>query len=204
MSEILMESLVGSVEALEKKTDKIQEQVNGLPDHSEAMKNTNSRLEAAEKEIKDLPGKIFMPLPEILGLTDALQHHSRLLSIPLKQEVRHEHHITKPIIVCIALSLVIIGLLFLEYFTWFTADQHKANDLKYRYLEVFASSEGNKFYMAIDSGYNANPEEFRKLVINQEKIEFERFEDYKRMQENQEEIKNLQEKWKQRPEIRSK
>lgn len=50
--------------------------------------------------------------------------------------------------------------------------------------------------MGIDSEYNANPEEFRKLLINQEKIELERFEDYKRMQENQEEIKNLQEKWK--------
>jgi hypothetical protein len=91
---------------------------------------------------------------------------------------------------------VVIGLLFLEYFTWFEADQHKGNDLKYRYLKVFSGSEGNKFHMGIDSEYNANPEEFRKLLINQEKIELERFEDYKRMQENQEEIKNLQEKWK--------
>ncbi len=196
MSEILIDSLVGSVEALQKKTNEIEEKFKGLPDHSDPIKTLEGRLEATEKDIKEMPGKIFMPLPEILGLTQALQSHSRLLSAPMRQEVRHEHHITKTTIVCIVLSLVVTGLLFLEYFTWFEADQHKSNDLKYRYLEVFASSEGNKFYMAIDSEYNANPEQFHKLVIQQEKIELERFEDYKKMQENQEEIKNLQDKWK--------
>jgi hypothetical protein len=199
MSEILIDSLVGSVEDLQKKTDEIEGKFKALPDHSEPIKTLEGRVGAAEKEIQEMPGKIFMPLPEILGLTHALQHHSRLLGIPMKQEVCHEHHITKPIIVCIVLSLVVIALLFLEYSTWFIADQHKANDLKYRYLEVFASSEGHRAYIEIDSVYRANPEEFRTIVIKQETIELERFQDYKRMQENREEIKNLQDKWNRLP-----
>jgi hypothetical protein len=203
MSEILLDSLVRSVETLEKKTDKIQDQVNGLPDHSEFHKNMADRLGAAENDIKELPGKIFMPLPEILGLTHELQVHSRLLSTPLKQEVRHEHHITKPIIVCIVLSLVVIGLLFLEYFTWFEADQHKANDLKYRYLRVFEDSQGLSTLRKIDSEYSADPAAFRDQVVKQEKIDLEKLEDYRQMEKNQEEINNLQEKWNHQPNRKS-
>jgi len=145
MSEILLDSLVRSVETLEKKTDKMQGQVNGIPDHSEFHKNVADRLGAAENDIKELPGKIFMPLPEILGLTHELQVHSQLLSTPLKQEIRHEHHLSKPIIVCIILSFVVFGLLFLEFYTWFQADQHKDNDIKYRFLKAFQDSKGQKF-----------------------------------------------------------
>ena len=204
MSEILIESLVGAVDALEKKTKEIQDKVNGLPDHTDLHKNINSRLDEAENEIKDLPSKIFMPLPEILGLTHELQIHSRLLKAPMKQEVRHEHHLSKPIVVCIVLSLVVIGLLFLEYYTWFQADQHKQNDIKYRFLKVFQDSQDQKSLHDLDSQYNVNPNEFRNQVTQQEKIEQERFEDFQRMQENQKEIKNLQEKWSRQPDRKSK
>jgi hypothetical protein len=199
MSEILLESLVGAVDALEKKTKEIEDQVKGLPDHSGSIRGIDSRLVAAENDIKELPGKIFMPLPEILALTHELQNHSRLLSTPMKQEVRHEHHLSKPIVVCIVLSLFVIGLLFLEYYAWFQADQHKENDIKYRFLKVFQDSQGQKLLHDLDSQYNANPNEFRNQVTQQEKIEQERFEDFQRVQENQKEIKNLQEKWKRQP-----
>jgi len=199
MSEILLESLVGAVDALEKKAKEIQDHVKGLPDHGESIKGIDSRLGAAENDIKNLPGKIFMPLPEILALTHELQNHSRLLNTPMKQEVRHEHHLSKPIVVCIVLFLVVIGLLFLEYYTWFRADQYKENDIKFRYLKVFQDSQGQKALHDLDSQYNANPNEFRNQVIQQEKIEQERFEDFQRVQENQKEIKTLQEKWSRLP-----
>jgi hypothetical protein len=199
MSEILLDSLVRSVESLEKKTDKIQDQVNGLPDHSEFHKNVADRLGAAENDIKELPRKVFMPLPEILGLTRALQSHSKLLNTPVKQEVRHEHHLSKPVVVCIILSLVVIGLLFLEYYTWIQADQHKENDIKYRFLMVFQDRQGQKYLYDLDSQYNANPIQFRRQVIQQEKIELDSFEDFKQMREKQQEIKDLQEKWSRQP-----
>jgi hypothetical protein len=195
MSEILLESLVGAVDALEKKTKEIQEQVKGLPNHSESLKGIDSRLSAAENDIKELPGKIFMPLPEILALTHEIHSHSRLLSTPIKQEVRHEHHLSKPIVVCIILSLVVIGLLFLEYYTWFQADQHKENDIKYRFLKVFQDSQGQKALHDLDSQYSVNPNDFRNQVIQQEKIKRERFEDFEQMQEKQQQIKDLREKW---------
>ncbi len=119
MSEILLDSLVRSVDALEKKTDKIQEQVNGLPDHSEFHKSVADRLDAAEYDIKELPGKILMPLPEILGLTHELQVHSRQLAIPLKQQIRHEYHLGKPFATIIIFCQIIVILIFMLYYTWF-------------------------------------------------------------------------------------
>ena len=185
MSEILWDTLVKAVENLERKTNGLQDQVNGMPDHSESLRNFDIRLGAAESEIKALPEKIFMPLPEILSLTKALKTHSRLLSLPMKQEVRHEHHLTKSIWACIAMSLVIIGLLFLLYYTWFEANLHKENDLKYRYLQVSQPPEGQKLLLLLDNLYTSNPDQFRKSVLRQEKIQLDSFEDFKQMQENE-------------------
>jgi len=199
MSDVLWDTVVKAVENLDKKTTSLQDQVNGLPDHGESLRNFDSRLGAAEGEIKALPEKIFMPLPEIRSLTTALQTHSRLLRMPMKQEVRHEHHLTKPIWACIAMSLVIIGLLFLFYYMWSEADLHKENDLKYRYLQVSQPPKGQKYLHLLDSQYSANPDQFRKLVLRQENIQLDSFEDYKQMKEKLQEIKNLQEKWNQHP-----
>jgi len=194
MSQVLLETLVTAVGNLDKKTNGLQDQVNGLPDNSESLRNLDSRVGAAEDEIKAMPEKIFMPLPDIIALTKALQTHSRLLSVPMKQEVRHEHHLSKPIGACFALALIIIGLLFLLYYKWFEADLRKENDLKYRYLQVFEPPEGQKILHLLDSQYTANPDQFRKSVLRQEKIQLDSFEDFKQMQEKQQEIKNLQEK----------
>lgn len=199
MSEVLLDTLVTAVENLDKKTNGLEDQVNRLPDHSELLQNMNGRLGTAEDEIKAMPEKIFMPLPDIVALIKSLQTHSRLLSMPLKQEVRHEHHLSKPVWACIGMSLIIIGLLFLLYYKWFEADQRKENDVKYRYLQVFQPPEGQKCLHQLDSQYTSNPDEFRKTVLRQEKIQLDSFEDFKRMQEKRQQIKDLQEKWNRQP-----
>lgn len=199
MSEVLLDTLVTVVENLDKKTNGLQDQVNRLPDHSALLQNMDGRLGTAEDEIKAMPEKIFMPLPVIVALTKALQTHSRLLSIPMKQEVRHEHHLTKPVWACFVMSLVIIGLLFLLYYKWFEADLRKENDLKYRYLRVSQPPADQKFLRLLDSLYASNPDQFRKMVLLQEKIQLDSFEDFKQMQEKQREIKDLQGKWNRQP-----
>lgn len=113
----------------------------------------------------------------------------------IKQEVRHEHHLSLPALLCAFLILVIVGLLFLENYTWQEADKHKQNDMKYRYLEVPQPPEGQRILHQVDSLYDSNPDEFRKAVRLQEATKHEQLEDMQRVQEKQEEIKNLQKKW---------
>ncbi|HVU96898.1 MAG TPA: hypothetical protein VHE34_16830 [Puia sp.] len=199
MSEVLWDTVVRAVEALEKKTAGLQNQVNSLPDHTVSLKNIDDRLGTAEAEIKELPNKIFMPLPQIISLTRVLQTHSQLLSMPVKTEVRHEHHLSKPIAACMVMFLIINGLLLWLYYAWSEADQHRENDMKYRYLKVFQSPNGQKYLHQLDSLYTSNPDQFRKVVMNQEKIQLDSFEDFKQMQEKRQEIKDLQEKWSRQP-----
>lgn len=195
MSQVLLETLVGAVDALEKKVKTMQGQINSVPDNSENLRHLDDRLSATEAEVKSLPDKIFMPLPEIKTLTDELLKHRKILAIPLKQEVRHEHHLGKPVLISIVLFLAIVGLLSLECYTWQEADKHKGNDLKYRYLKAFQPPEGQRILHQVDSLYDSNPDEFRKAVLRQEATKQEQFEDFQRVQEKQEEIKNLQKKW---------
>jgi len=199
MSEVLWDTLVTAVENLDKKTNGLQDQVNSLPDHSESLRNIDGRLDAAEAEIKALPEKIFMPLPEIIALTKTLRTHSRLLSLPMKQEVRHEHHLTKPVWTCFGMLLVIIGLLFLIYYKWLEADLRKENDLKYRFLQVTQPPDGQKLLHLLDSQYTSNPDQFRNSLLRQEKIQLDSFEDFKQMRKKQQQIKDLQEKWNHQP-----
>lgn len=195
MSQVLLETLVGAVDALEKKTKTMQGEINGLPDHSENLSHLDDRLSATEAEVKSLPDKIFMPFQEIEMLTAELRKHRQILAIPLKQEVRHEHHVSMPVLISIVLFLAIVGLLSLQCYTWQEADRHKQNDMKYRYLKAFQPPEGQRILHQVDSLYDSNPDEFRKAVHRQEATKQEQFEDFQRVQEKQEEIKNLQKKW---------
>lgn len=67
--------------------------------------------------------------------------------------------------------------------------------MKYRYLEVPQPPEGQRILHQVDSLYDSNPDEFRKAVRLQEATKHEQLEDMQRVQEKQEEIKNLQKKW---------
>ena len=203
MDEVLVDALVQKLEAFDKWSKDTEGRLKNLPDHTDFIKRMNGRLLSAEKEIKDLPAKIFMPIPEIEAFTAEVGELRKQLATPQKQDVRHEHHLSKPIFVCIGLLLVTVTLGFLLYYSWLRADQHKENDIKYRYLEVFQDAQGQRSLHVLDSLYRANPKEFRNAVIQQERIEKERFEDYQRMQENQEEMKLLQEKWNQQPKRKS-
>jgi len=199
MSEVLLDTIVRKVEAQDKKQDDLQKQVDSFHDHSETLKNINVRLDTTEAEIQDLPKKISFPLLEMTWLTNALEKNSKINSRPIKAEVRHEHHLSSPIWTLIVMSLVIIGLLFVEYYTWFQANQHKENDIKYRYLQVFQPPDGKKFLHQLDSQYTSNPDQFIKDVIQQEKIELDSFEDFQRAQENQQEINDINKKWGRKP-----
>lgn len=151
MDEVLMDALVQKIEAFDKWSKGTEERLKNLPDHTDFIKKMNGRLLCAEKDIKDLPAKIFMPIPEIEAFTAQVRELRKQLAVPQKQEVRHEHHLSKPIFVCIGLLLVTVTLGFMLYYTWLQANQHNENDIKYRYLEVFLDPQGRKYLNYLDS-----------------------------------------------------
>lgn len=192
MNEVLVETLIDTMSNNEKETREVKELIKALPDHRLALEFLNTRMEGIGKAVEDLPNRISMPVMEIVALQQQLQEHSRKLAIPLKKEVRHEHHMSKPLRWYIALSLVILGLLFLLYHTWNTASQHEENDIKYRYMQVFLDAKGKRYLHNLDSLYNLNPGPFRKNVINQEEHNKEQLEKLQRLEERREGVKELE------------
>ncbi len=129
-----------------------------------------------------------------MALKWELRAHIEQLAIPLKNEVKHEHHIDRTITVCGVLLLIIMGLSFLLLYAWFEADQYKENDMKYRYLEVFQDSPGQKYLHHLDSQFRADPSKMGDEVRQQERMDRERFEEYQKLQETKNEEKELQDK----------
>lgn len=199
MNEVFLETLIDLVSNNEKTTQEIKGLVKDLPDHSPALGQIDARLEGMEKEVQDIPNRISMPIAEILILQQLLQDHCQQLMIPLKKEVRHEHHMSKPVRWYIVLNLIILGLILLEYHTWMTARRHQENDIKYRYLQVFQDAQGRDYLHNLDSQYNLNPDQFRKDVIQKEDHNKEQLEKLQRLEEQKEEVKELEKEAKEQP-----
>lgn len=192
MNEVLLETIVDTVSNTEKETKEVKELVKALPDYNPTLGHLESRMDGIAQTVQDLPNRISMPVAEIQALQHQLKEHSRQLAIPLKKEVRHEHHMSKLVLWYIVLSLVILGLLFLLYHTWNTASQHEENDIKYRYMQAFLDPEGKNYLHNLDSQYNLNPGPFRKDVITQEEHNKEHLEKLQRLEEQKEGVKQLE------------
>lgn len=199
MNEVFLETLIELVSNNEKTIQETKGLVKGLPDHSQVLAQIGTRMDGIEKEVQEVPSRVSMPIADIQALKRQLQDHSRLLAIPLKNEVRHEHHMSKPLRWYIALGLVILGLLFLLYHTWDRASQHEENDIKYRYMQAFLDAEGKKYLHHIDSQYNLNPGPFRKNVIQQEEHNKEQLEKMQRLEEQKEGVKQLEQETQEPP-----
>ncbi|MES1249553.1 MAG: hypothetical protein ABUL46_02670, partial [Chitinophaga rupis] len=192
MNEVFLETLIELVTSNEKTIQETKGLVKGLPDHSQILALIGARIDRIEKEVREVPNQVSVPVAEIQALKRQLQDHSRLLAIPLKKEVRHEHHMSKPIRWYIALSLVILGLLFLLYHTWDRANHYEENDIKYRYLQVNQAPPGQAYLHEVDSLYNLNPGPFRTEVMQQEEHNKEQLEKLQRLEEQKEGVKELE------------
>jgi hypothetical protein len=199
MIKILIETIAEVVAKNQSQTEEILKWIKEQPEQSEPLQKISNRLEAIDVNVRNVPNKVSMPLAEIIALKRELRAHIEQLAIPLKKEVKHEHHVLASIAGLGVSFLIIMGLSFLSYYGWMQADLHRENDIKYRYLQGFLESEGQKSLHNLDSQYTSNPDEFRKTVLQREKIQKDSFEDFKQMQEKQQQIKDLREKWNRPP-----
>jgi hypothetical protein len=192
MNEVFLETLIELVSNNEKTIQETKGLIKELPDHREILAQIGTRMDNIEKEVQEVPSRVSIPVAEILILQQLLQDHCRQLAIPLKKEVRHEHHMSKPLLGYVIAILVILGLILLEYHTWNRAGQHEENDIKYRYLKVSKDGSQQKFLHALDSAYTSNPGQFRKDVLLEEDHQREESEKWQRLEEKKGEVKELE------------
>jgi hypothetical protein len=194
MIKILIETIAEVVAKNQSQTEEILKWIKEQPEQSDPLQYMCNRLDAIDVSVQDVPNKVSMPRAEIMELKKELRAHLEQLAIPLKQEVKHEHHILDSFAGFVVSFLIIMGLSFLSYYAWMQADLHKENDIKYRYLKAFDPADDKRLLQVLDSVCTSDPDILRKIVVQKEELDRERFEEYQKLQETKKQEKDLQDK----------
>ena len=191
MSEVLLQVLVEKISAYQNQAEEIKEMIQSLPDYTPALWQANQRIDAIQAEIKNIPARISIPEKALLELKGELGAHRGQLQHPLKQQVRHHHQLSKPIWVCAGLTAIVIILISVLVLAIDQARQHKAADIKYRYLRLYSSGELLHDLDDLDGEYQATPDDLQKKVEQEEKHRQEVYEASRRAIDANNNLNNL-------------
>jgi hypothetical protein len=192
MSDILLQTLVEKVTAMDKRSQETQELIRKLPDYSQPIEQVKDQVGVLQEMVLAVPGAISIPAKEIKELTKHLQQHTEQLQQPLKQEVRHVHHLHWPVITCFILGGVILTLVVFLNVAWDKIHEHQAADVKYRDLRLWGTDALQRILDERDSAYVADPEGMEKAVTEEEQRRQAERENIQRFEERQREIRGTE------------
>jgi hypothetical protein len=196
MSDILLQTLVEKITAMDKRAQDTQELIRQLPDYSQPIGQMNDQVGVLQEMVLAVPGAISIPATEIKELAKHLQQHTEQLQLPLKQEVRHVHHLHWPVITCFVLGGIILILVVFLNVAWEKIHEHQAADVKYRELRVRGNEPLQRILDQVDSDYLANPDSTEKLVAQEEQQWQEEKEIQVQLDQKKKEIQEMQDKQK--------
>ena len=110
MSEILLQTIVEKLETLEKSQQELKSKIDAVPEYSKEFKDLQERLRMTQMDIKSMPQQISIPLSDIVSLKETITKLKIELKEPLTQKVKHIHYTSKPLLACIVLVMIIVGL----------------------------------------------------------------------------------------------
>lgn len=195
MNDVLLEIVIDKVDAQEKKMNEqeteiqqLEEKINNIPDHKELLAEVKTRLD----ELKTVIGKISFPEKDIQQLSASLQASMSLLRQPIRNDIRHHHHVPKVIGVAAGLFIVLAVVCAGWYNTVRKLDGFVANDTKYRHLKLDTAQETLQLYLdKVDELYKSQSD-MRKVVLATEEEYRENFERLKKAERLKSEAKTLE------------
>src|SRR6185437_7556594 len=145
------------------------------------LKRQDEQSGVHEKRITAIEGKLVDPqakFPEekVQELNKRLDSAFSILQHPPKSEVRHIHHFPSILWVAAGLFLSLCMVSSGWCITGQTLERFKAGDYKYRYLKVFMDSAATEYLFKLDSVYRSNPDSFKTVVVNRERLREQRLE----------------------------
>jgi hypothetical protein len=194
MSEILLQTLVEKVTEIDKRSKDTQELIGRLPDYSEKIDQVNKHMEVLQAEVWAIPVQISIPEANIVELKEQLRQNTEQLKHPYQQVVKNVHHLHWPVITCFVLGGVILALVVFLSLAWDKIHEHRASDIKYRDLRLWGTESMQRILDSRDSEYVADPEGMVKLVTQEEQRRQEVRQAQERLEKNQKEIRELEDK----------
>jgi hypothetical protein len=110
MNDILIKTFIEKLEALEKSSIEAKEKVDRVTDYSPAFKDLGEKIREMQLEIRSIPEKISIPGDEIKAQRITMAGLTAQLKQPLLQREKHVHYLSKPLLSCIFLVMLIVGL----------------------------------------------------------------------------------------------
>jgi hypothetical protein len=110
MNDILLKTIIEKLEALEKTIAEVKEKVDRVTDYSPAFKDMGEKIREMQMEIRSIPEKISLPGEEMKAQRITMAGLTAQLKQPLQQREKHVHYLSKPLLSCIFLVMLIVGL----------------------------------------------------------------------------------------------
>jgi hypothetical protein len=202
------EVLKAMIDTIDKNTAAIKEtnaQVKMLTAPIEALQavpkqvaEMGARVGETKKSIDTLSGKPGIPEEKIELLRTDLHSHIEYFEKPARKEIHYKHFVGRPVVVIFILVGIVAGLISWLVVSRERADRYVASDLKFRDVKLFQDAGLLRLLQEVDSGYEANPDEFRKDVEAEEDRRARLAEKILEANENAEKIDELKKQEKRR------
>jgi hypothetical protein len=201
----MLKALINKVVDLAAEVRGAGELIRKLPDHKESIHGWDKQLEKLQERtgeldqcIKDMTKSFDQRVAEMrvqLGGVDslrvALERHAELFEKPLEKTVHYRHFLGQPLYVLGGTWLLVCLLVYFWMRTGVRAGQFTANDSKWRYLKLTHDSAVLHAAQKIERDYLAAPEDFKKLVSDEEERRTEEFENLIEEQSRHQEVDRL-------------
>lgn len=208
MTNELLHVLIEKTTNFEKSIRESAAGMNQVTDTRPILKEIGVRITAQEKQLEELKGgfgqvqagiakmaeKITIPSDTISKLSADLKTHAEFFLKPRRKEVHYRHFLGKPVQTLAVAILIIGGLVTLLIRSYGRAEEHAANDLKWRYVNLWPDTALFKELHSAEERYKSDPKQFRKGLIDEEDRKQELFEKFELQNRTKQEIIELEEK----------
>lgn len=201
----MLKALINKVVDLGAEVRGAVEVIRQLPDHKESIQAWGKQLKKLEEHIGKLDqcsvdmtksfdqrvAGMHVQLDGVESLRLALERHAELFEKPLEKTVHYRHFLGKPLYVLGGTWLLLCVLVYFWMRTGVRADQFSANDSKWRYLKLTHDSAVLHAAQKIERDYLSAPEDFKKLVSDEEERRNEEVENQMEEQSRHQEVDRL-------------
>jgi|GEM_PF-6329766 len=187
-------------EMLRRQTDlsaALQDVGKTVSGQAERMDRSHARIEEINADVKKIvqqtarDGSAEALRGEIVGLREFLRQ-------PVKKEMHYKYFLGKPLLVHVPMIMLIGVLSALLVRNIGRADDHEANDMKWRYVKLNAVNEAQGYLSGIEERYRADPRVFTNEVVEEEDRRQQLFQKKLEEEKTRGDIKALEEKRKMR------
>jgi hypothetical protein len=202
----LMNAMIAKMGIIESTIRANTEQIGHISDLKEILQEVGKRASAEEKRLgeldervgaldtslRQLTEKLSLPIDAVSGLRADLEKYVDFFRKPHLKEVHYRHFLGAPVLSLFACALIIVALVVLLFQARGVRDEYIENDLQWRYLELSPDIALQKILDSAGKRYQANPEQFRKDVVDEEQRLRRLAEKQQVVEQTQEDIRKLE------------